>query len=537
MDSRLRPTAELPPPVLAIGNDAAEIELVDRLVAAGKLPNIAQLRAAGAQAVLTHRHGGLQSSVWRSFTTGGLVTSHGCYFPKAWRAERMRVEFINDAWPPVSPFWAHPSPRPLRTALIDVPYLSDPGPGFDGVFLSGWQCHDVMPRRSRPSSLLGDITGRFGSSRLSDEHYGPQTPETLERTHRDCVAATGQIADICAWLMERDRYDLFVVVLGSAHRAGHYLWDLSQIDAAALAPDRRARLEAALEETYIACDAAVGRIEAAAPENARRLLFAMHGMGPNLAWYEKLQPLFELASGAGPSSGAPRGIWGLVGGVLGSAPAKAVTSRVPRRLQHLLTPLWTKRMHDWSTTTTFTVPSDLNGYIRVNQAGREPMGIVPASEARALLEQLAAGFLAIEDVDTGQPICLEAELIDDIAGPNAPMRACLPDLVVRWADRPLRESRGARNRRGDERRWPRVTRYGSGRAGNHRPNGWMIVTGPGIPRGASLGPTHAIDIVPTLCHWLGIKAPPGVDGRSIEALASGAAPPDRVQDQRPRQIE
>src|SRR5262249_15908396 len=148
------------------------------------------------------------------------------------RAEHMRVEFIDDAWPPVRPFWARPSPRRLRTALIDIPYLPDPGSGHDGVFLSGWQCHDVMPRRSQPSSLLGDIEARFGPTELSDEHYGAQTPDSLERSHRDCVAAARQIAEICAWLMQRERYDLFVVVLGSAHRAGHYLWDLSQIDAA-----------------------------------------------------------------------------------------------------------------------------------------------------------------------------------------------------------------------------------------------------------------------------------------------------------------
>ena len=515
---------EPPPPVLAIGIDAAEILLIERMTAAGRLPNIARLRAEGARATLTHRHGGLQSSVWPSFITGGLVTSHGCYFPKAWRAQKMRVEFIDGSWPPVRPFWSEPGSRPLRTALIDVPYLTEPGPGHDGVFLSGWQCHDVMPRRSRPAGLLGELEQRFGAPALSDEHYGAQTLDSLERTHRDSVAAAGQIAGICAHLLERDRYDLFVVVLGSAHRAGHYLWDLSQIDADAVAPDRRARLEAALEETYVACDEAVGRIVAAAPEDARVVLFALHGMGPNLAWYEKLQPLIELATGAPPAAGARRGLLGVADALLASAPVKAVTARIPRRAQRLLTPLWTKRMRDWSTTRTFTVPSDLNGYIRVNQVGREPLGIVPPNEVRPLLEKLAAGFLELRDIDTGQPICQGATLVDDIAGPDAPMRDALPDLVLQWADLPLRDSRGVRNRQGQERRWPAVTRYGSGRAGNHRPDGWLVVSGAGMPRGGSLGAVHAIDLVPTLCRWLEIPPPAPLDGRPVDALVAEPVP-------------
>jgi predicted AlkP superfamily phosphohydrolase/phosphomutase len=506
-------------PVVAIGIDAAEIEVIDRLMAAGRLPHLAALRATGSEALLTHRHGGLQSSIWCSFITGQLVTGHGCYFPKAWRADRMRIEFINDEWPPIHPFWEGAGPRQPRLALIDIPYLPPPNGSFDGLFLGGWQCHDVMPRRSVPAKLLDEIEAKFGTPELGPEQYGPQTVESLERTHGETLRAARQIGEICASILQRDNFDLFAVVLGSAHRAGHYLWDLSQVDAQAMAAERRQRLERALDEVYEACDASIGRIVAAAPPGARILVFALHGMGPNLAWYEQLGTLIELASETGDAPGRPRGIWGLGAAMLQSPAAKAVTTRIPGWLQHRLTPLWTKRMRDWSRTPFFTLPSDLHGYIRLNQRGREPEGIVPLEQARAVLQRLGDGFMALVDIGTGRPVCEKVQLIDDIDGPDAPMRAALPDMVVHWADRPLSLSTGVRNGQGQERRWPRVTRYRSGRSGNHRPNGWMIAAGPGIPHGERLGELHAIDLAPTLCGWLGMTAPSPLDGRPVEALA------------------
>ncbi|MEO1249155.1 MAG: hypothetical protein AAFW76_04870, partial [Pseudomonadota bacterium] len=309
---------------------------------------------------------------------------------------------------------------------------------------------------------------------------------------------------------------LFVLAMGSAHRAGHYLWDLSQIDADSLDEAARARLEGALHDVYRTCDKAIGKVVDAAPDNAQIMLCALHGMGQNKGWNEYFDPIFELAAGLDAKKDSGGSVLSVLKQLQASAPVKAVTSRVPRKLQEPLTALWTRRMHDWTSTKLFWVSSDVNGYIRLNLKGREPEGIVePGAEARALLEQLAAGFMGLRDLDSGEPIASHVDIIDDITGPVSPMRDYIPDLVVQWADLPQQRSRGARNQQGNERHWPKGRLLRSGRSGNHRRDGWAVLVGDDLPANTDHGTLPAINLAPTLATWLGMEIPDNVDGQPL----------------------
>ena len=136
----------------------------------------------------------------------------------------------------------------MRVGLIDVPHAPDPGETFNGVYLSGWQTHDYHPRCSRPASLLGPgLEGHFGRPWLAAERYGSQSPSDLLRLHQQGLASIHQIAAISEWLLRRQSFDLFMVVIGAAHRVGHYLWDLSQIDTGRLSADEAASLREAMD--------------------------------------------------------------------------------------------------------------------------------------------------------------------------------------------------------------------------------------------------------------------------------------------------
>ncbi|MEO1016964.1 MAG: alkaline phosphatase family protein [Pseudomonadota bacterium] len=504
-------------PVLVIALDASEITLIDRLCAAGEMPNLQALRRRGARARLIHKHGGLQASVWRSFATGQEVTRHGCYFPKMWRPEKMRVDFIDRDWPPSAPFWSRPGVSQPRVALIDIPYLVDIGTRHNGVVLNNWQNHDPLPEVEHPKTIKAQVRNRFGNSALPEQDYGPQSAEILERAYRTCLASTSQIADICEWLMTRDRYDLFVLAMGATHRAGHQLWDLSQIDAASLDDARRSSLENALADVYRASDHALGRIIAAAPDNARIVVMALHGMGPQTAWNEFFQPVFELAAGMPARESDSNTALGLLKRVKDFPLVKSITVHAPPRLHPGLTRFWTRRMYDWPTTQYFWVPSDVEGYVRLNLRGREPEGVVErGTEARALLEELADGFRELRDLDTGQPIVEHVEFIDDLPTPVSPLRDCIPDLIIHWTDFPQRQSRGLRNRHGHERHWKKGRRHLSGRSGNHRPDGWAVMISDDMPKGVDLGAVPAINLAPTISTWLGLGVSDSFDGEPLQ---------------------
>jgi predicted AlkP superfamily phosphohydrolase/phosphomutase len=508
-----------------VGLDAAEPAVVERLMDAGRMPNLAALRARGWLCPLEARPPAFLSMVWPNLVNGAPVTEHGWYFGKVWDPDRMRLEHVGLGWLPQRPFWEACAGRGMRVGIVDVPFAPAPGPGFEGVFLNGWQCHDDAGRGELPEGLTRELHRRFGAPRLKAEQFGPQTPAMLLALRDELLGATRQAGEVAAWLLGRERFDLFCAVIGGTHRGGHYLWDLSQVDAGASPPADRARLEGAVEEIYAEADAALGRIAAAAPADARIVAFALHGMGPNGGWADLFPELVELVRGGGGGGEAPRPKAGLAYRLKKALPlsaARALTSRLPPAVNHRLVKLWSARMHDWSTTRWFALPVDVNGYLRINLRGREAQGIVePGPEYEALCAELAQAFGSLVEVESGAPIVAGVDRVDELAEAGSDVRRYLPDLVVRWADVPATATAGVRLPGRGEVRWPRGARLRSGRSANHLGRGWLLAAGPGIPVGRDAAPRDATDLPPTVLSWLGVPVPAHVRGRAVEELVRG----------------
>lgn len=458
-------------PVVWMGLDALDLAEVRLRLADGRMPHLARIAAVGALQTLGPDVPGFAGAIWRSFVNGCSVDGHGWHFGKVWRPEIGSLDAASPDFLRLRPFWSELSRAGLRLGLVDVPYAPDPGEGFDGVFLTGWQTHDSHPLTARPRTLLATLEHRFGRPMLPDEIYGAQRPAGLLRLHGAAIRSIGQIADIGAHLLQNDRFDLFMLVIGASHRAGHYLWDLSQIDQAGLPAAEAAQLRAAMDDVYAACDAAVGRLCAASPAGARIGVFALHGMGPNPGWTDVFPDILrQMAHGAEVRPGLRDRLYGW----RRSSAALSAVRLVPAGAQRWLRRAWSPRMHDWSTTRYFAVPREDGGALRINLAGREPAGIVaPGAECADLCAELTQRLAAVEDLETGQPIVVHAHIVDELVDPAAPYRNYLPDIVLEWGERRLGESVGVRIPDGGEIRWPRGRRLTSGRSGNHRPWGWI----------------------------------------------------------------
>ena len=75
--------------------------------------------------------------------------------------------------------------------------------------------------------------------------------------------------------------------------------------------------------------------------------------------------------------------------------------------------------------------TDLEGLIRVNLRGREPMGIVePGADYEALLDRIEAEVRALVEPSTGQPVVADVLRTDRVF--PGPRRDYLPDLIVVW---------------------------------------------------------------------------------------------------------
>ena len=143
--------------------------------------------------------------------------------------------------------------------------VARPAP-IDGISLAGWGTHDVIARGSWPADPLAGDREPLGRPAMPPERFGSQTPHTLGHLAHELRVATSQVAEIGARLYRREPWDLFLLVFGAPHRGGHYLWDLSQVDAREISGGRRRSLGEALSQVYRAADAGVGRILELVPQ-------------------------------------------------------------------------------------------------------------------------------------------------------------------------------------------------------------------------------------------------------------------------------
>jgi predicted AlkP superfamily phosphohydrolase/phosphomutase len=160
---------------------------------------------------------------------------------------------------------------------------------------------------------------------------------------------------------------------------------------------------------------------------------------------------------------------------------------------------------DWTRTRVYWLPTDLEGYLRVNLRGREPQGIVePGAEYEQVLTELEAALRELRDPATGEAIVADV-IRTDTAFPGA-RRDWLPDLIVRWnGARPITVAES-----------PRIGRVESPspdtRPGTHTGPGFVLAAGAGIAAGAELQGADILDFAPTLLRRLDVAPPATLNG-------------------------
>lgn len=510
--------------VVLIGLDSSDIGRIDQLVEAGRMPNLARLRRSGQHGRLRARLHHFEAMAWPRWTEGRDLSKH--YFTKIWRPDSMTFELVREDWEPRPPFWAHLARAGAKIGVMDVPHASVQPHGA-ASYVKGWQT-EIGTRASAPERLWSEISRRFGRPRMLPEPYGMRSAAYYSKLHAQLLAATEQAGAIGAWLLGRESWDVFVIVFGTTHRAGHYLWDRSQVDPGWSSAALRAPSDGALDDVYAAADAALGRILDAAP-GARCLAFTPKGMESNTGWvyhFEQVMAALEAGTDGAKSNLTPLG---RLRQSLPRRPLIAATNLLPEHLRSRLMRLLTSRLRDWSKTRYLALPGEPEGFIRINLAGRESLGkVLPGADREALVTRLRDELMTLRDLETDLPVVDQVTRVDDLVSEDAPERYWLPDLVISWTNEfSAQASCGVRFHGRGEVRWPRGVAHISGRSGTHNGIGWYAAAGPGIRPGVAREVPDPIDIAPTVCRWLGVRPADHFDGTPIESLLADDRPPAR----------
>lgn len=504
-----------------VGIDGADWELVQRLAAAGKLPALAKLMHQGCCGMLESPADEYAGGVWPDFYTGRSVAHHGIYHNKLWRQEHMRCEVPTDLWLRSRPFYENLSEQGYRVCVLDMPMVLGAPRSLNGIYLGGWSTHDLIAKGSSPPDLWRRLESAYGPPVMPAEHFGRQNSHSLLRLRDQLIETTEQITRIGVELLGAESWDFSCVVLGTAHRAGHYLWDDSQLSSATAG--EREQIAHALEDVYLACDKALGRLLTVAPGNALRVVFAVHGMKANHGWgdlgAELLDGILQHSQGRKPK----RGLLYEVRRRLPFHLVRPLLSRLPQRVTDRLVQLWSANMYHWQSTKYFPLPMDQAGYIRINLHGREREGIVePGSEYQQLCDELERYLLSLQDADTRRSIVRKVIRARLQAPADAPARDMLPDLVVVWDDGSTGESTCIISDLLPGFAVHVPEHNISGRSGNHAGRGWFVAHGAGLVKGTLSDPGTLEsadcgtirDLAPSLFKTMGARPLPQFEGNS-----------------------
>ena len=510
------------PRVMVIALDGATWNLARPWMAAGFMPHLAKLVAEGVSAEM---HAELPpSSVpnWPAFMTGKNAGQHGCVWwlkPDAsGRRDRVPIDARSVQG---DTLWSYLSAKGKRVIVQNVP-VTYPVEPVNGVLISGL----LTPRTANdfvyPASLKPELDTAVGGYQIYPEgNYARGREQAYLEALLFNIRQHAQAAD---FLLSQHAWDFFILVLGptdeGAHKYWHYLDPHHHLYQAANA----AQFGDSIQQMYRAADAAIGQLVAHARAEDTVIVMSDHGFGPVERFFLPNNFLIQQGHLKLKSTGrtalksllfrlgfTPRNIYPLGKQILaflrGSNQLRQRLDPARQGKSPLRKIFLSDDDIDWSRTRAFA-SGFLFSQIYLNLRGREPEGIVGATEYETLREQLIKELTQVINPATGQPHYSKIYRREELY--SGPLVAAQPDLICAPADFRTVDS-------GMDFRSNKLFETDSALSGTHRVEGIFAMRGPGVKRGAEIPPIRIYDFAPTIIHRLGLPVPNDMDGKVVTA--------------------
>jgi predicted AlkP superfamily phosphohydrolase/phosphomutase len=270
------------PRVAAIVIDAAEWWYLERLLDAGRLPNLARLRERGVQAHLDTPMAFRSELVWARFLHGAEPLEER-EWPVCITFDPATYRCGTNTASTREPFFAFGDGTKVVT--LDLIHHA-PSQSVDGLQVIGWGSHSPMwPRMSVPAGLLTEIDERFGTNPAfgNDFDYGWHQPDFIDALRRCCEVGARRRVDIADWLLNErlPDWDLFVTCISELHSVGHQLWhgvdERHPLHGVAPTSDQAADAIAAITEVV---DEQIGRLLDVVGDDTTVVVCSFHGFQP-----------------------------------------------------------------------------------------------------------------------------------------------------------------------------------------------------------------------------------------------------------------
>ena len=495
--------------VLVIGWDGGDWRIVDPMLEAGLLPNLAALIQRGARGVLTSTLPTHSWSAWPSFLTGVDPDDHGVYDilePRVAGARALPVSFRSIR---ERTFLADLSAAGIETVMVNVP-LTFPPPQITGKLIAG----GVLPKRrsfTHPDTLEAELRDAGspwpinGTSWVTFRNRPEALLEEADEFIRARHKATAHLLDTTDWRVA-------VALYVETDRLQHALSKYISPDHPDYAELSTTRVAARTRDVYRLLDECIGDLVSRTGEDDVVMFMSDHGMQSCIGAVNMDRLLEHFGYLEFSASNAVLGPmqWGPV----------RTLARKAYDLLGLHGKVGLPHAVNWSKTRVYTSVRSTGEGVSINLAGREPDGVVDPAEFDRLRDEVAGRLAAFSDPRTGRSPIGRVWRREEVFKGRFADRA--PDLLLEPA--PLYSLTHARG----------VVERADWMSGDHRIDGVLAASGPALDRGTFPERARLVDLAPTILA--AVQAPSavahsgaaiaGVVGREAAVAASSGESSD-----------
>ncbi|MBX0285451.1 alkaline phosphatase family protein [Halomicroarcula sp. F28] len=496
---------------LLLGLDGVSLPVLDSVIESGVAPTIESLVGRSATGPLTSQLPPWTPSAWPSLYTGVNPGKHGVYGFLKFDGYDHDVVDATDVH--AHALWELLDQRGYGSVVVNVP-VTAPARAIDGAVIPGYISPEDPP--GHPEGILGDVRDATGEYSV----YGPM--DTPGKAALPAIRSHARSrGDAFAHLVDRFDPDFGFLEFQQTDTVFH----------------RRPEDREAIECVFGAVDDAVETaLSAADPDTV--VVVSDHGIGEYDGYEVRLNEILrEWGNVSATAEGEGMPSWDAIArkrlqqGERGGTPDPGVAERAvamlarlgltSQRIERVLEPLGlaepvaklaptdavragTEQV-DFPASTAY-MRDRIELGVRLNLAGREPAGVVPAAEYDAVRDQLVARLRELTDPD-GRPVFERVAPREAVF--DGPYTEAAPDVVV--------VPRGFENflngsLLGDHFGTPREP-------WNHKRDGLVAITGPDVDTGGSLSDAHLFDVAPTVLSTLGVPRPERLDGTPLPVVS------------------
>ena len=480
-----------------IGLDGAAWHLVDPMIEAGRMPNLAALKKEGAAGNLSSTVPTYTPPAWTSAATGVNPGRHGIYGFIEGNAQTKGLELVHAGKIKAPTVWQIANEQGASVGVYNLPLTYPPRD------LQGWMVSGMMTP-SYGERLKGFAKPADVERKILEwaPDYVVDISPNWEIDYKD-TALCERIQEslrqrklVLDRLLDEEPPDLLFAVLEAPDRLQHVYYRYMDPSDPLFDTDAGRAIRPEVEKCFELMDEIVGLVREWAPGGV--ICCSDHGF---TAWevsvhtnalLERWGYLKMKTVAKAMQTGAARRLVPIAKRVL---PAKAARQAKGKTFAAI----------DWSRTKAFASPIPQQG-VFINVDGREPFGIVPDSEVESLKDDIARRFEGLEGPD-GRPVTDRVWKSQDVFHGTALQGA--PDVMPILRDHrfELDDEVFHREPFTDLSHLPR---------GVHHPDGIVAVAGPGVRAGAAISGS-IMDVTPTLLYMAGLKVPEGLDGKVLTA--------------------